>query len=105
MMRKRADVNDEARYVLDLHGAFVRRIDLSRADLERANLAHADAANANFRGANFKDADLTGAVLKGAHLREARNLTVEQLAGAVIDENTLLPEYLLRDRSTARGGE
>lgn len=81
-------------FVVDIHGAFIRRTDLSHANLERANLAGADAANANFRGANFKDAILTGTVLKGADLREAKHLTAEQLAAAVIDETTLLPDYL-----------
>ena len=47
-------------FVIDIHGAYVRRTDLSNADLERANLAYADPTNANFRGANFKDAVLEG---------------------------------------------
>jgi uncharacterized protein YjbI with pentapeptide repeats len=81
-------------YVLDIHGAFVRRTDLSFADLERADLSHADATHATFRGANFKDAVLKGTILRGADLREARNLTWGQLSEAIIDETTKLPEYL-----------
>jgi uncharacterized protein YjbI with pentapeptide repeats len=81
-------------FVVDIHGAFVRRTDLSGADLQRANLSYADATNANFRGANFRDANLKGTILRGADLREARNLTREQLASAIIDETTLLPDYL-----------
>jgi uncharacterized protein YjbI with pentapeptide repeats len=92
-------------FVVDIHGAFIRRTDLSHANLERANLAGADATNAIFRGANFKDADLTGTVLKGADLREAKNLTAEQLAQAIIDENTLLPDYLTREDLLRRRGE
>jgi uncharacterized protein YjbI with pentapeptide repeats len=57
-------------------------------------LSYADATNANFRGANFKDAVLKGTILRGADLRDARNLTREQLADAIIDETTLLPDYL-----------
>ena len=87
-------------FVVDIHGAFVRRTDLSGANLERANLSHADATNANFRGANFKDANLTGTILRGADLREARNLTWEQLESAIIDEATLLPDYLQRELSS-----
>jgi uncharacterized protein YjbI with pentapeptide repeats len=95
-------------FVVDIHGAFMRRVDLTRANLERANLAGADAANAVFRGANFKDADLTGTILKGADLREARNLTAGQLAKAIIDESTILPEHigredLLRHRESVGG--
>src|ERR671919_740848 len=59
-------------FVVDLHGAFVRRADLSNADLERANLAGTDATNASFRGATFKGANLKGTILRGADLRDAR---------------------------------
>jgi len=54
----------------------------------------ADATNANLRGANLKGANLKGTILRGADLRDARNLTSEQLAEAIIDERTLLPSYL-----------
>ena len=84
-------------FVVDIHGAFVRRVDLSNADLAGANLAGADATSANFRGANFKDANLKGTILRGADLRGAKNLTREQLAAAVIDETTRLPDYLERE--------
>ena len=64
---------------LDLHGAFIRRTDLSNASLVGANPSYADCGNAIFRGADLTD---------------VRNLTREQLAEAVIDENTKLPAYL-----------
>jgi uncharacterized protein YjbI with pentapeptide repeats len=79
-------------FVVDIHGAFVRSADLSGADLERANLSYADATNANFRGAHLKEANLKGTILRGADLREVRNLTREQLASAIIDETTPLPD-------------
>lgn len=84
---------------LDLHGAFIRRAELNKVDLENANFAGADAKNASFRGSNFKGADLggmdlEGADLRGADLSDAKNLTVEQLAEAVIDETTKLPPDL-----------
>ena len=60
-----------------LHGAFLRRTDLS--------------------GADFKDADLAGAVLNGADLTDARTLTVEQLRAAVVDPTTKLPAPLSLD--------
>ena len=79
---------------LDLSRTFIRRTDLSYTDLERANLTGADCTNAVFRGADFKDAILDGTILRGADLTDARNLTREQLARAVIDETTILPAYL-----------
>jgi uncharacterized protein YjbI with pentapeptide repeats len=87
-------MNEKADFVLDIHGAFVRRTDLSYANLEGANLAYADATNAIFRGAQFKDTNLKGTILKGADLRDANGLTAEQLAEAIIDETTLLPDYI-----------
>jgi uncharacterized protein YjbI with pentapeptide repeats len=59
-----------------------------------ANLSKADCTNANFRGADFKDAILEGTILKGADLSGALNLTREQIQGAIIDENTVLPDKL-----------
>ena len=85
---------------LDLHGAFVRRADLSGALLQNANLSGADATNAIFRGADFAGANLSGTILRGADLGEAKNLTLQQLSAAVLDENTVLPCYI--DRSELR---
>ncbi len=79
---------------LNLQGAFIRRTDLSNANLEDANFSGADCTNAIFRGANFKNTILEGTILKGADLREAINLTKEQIDTAIIDEKTLLPDYL-----------
>lgn len=91
----------DAGFSLDLHGAFIRRIDLSRANLEGANLSGADCTNASFRGANLKDALLAGTVLRGADLTDVKNLTVEQLSEALIDESTILPGYIDRARIEA----
>ena len=88
---------------LDIHGAFVRRTDLSGASLRYANLAHADAASAIFRGADFLGTNLNGTILVGADLTDARNLTIEQLRAAILDETTLLPSYI--DRSALKSSE
>jgi uncharacterized protein YjbI with pentapeptide repeats len=90
-----------ARPALDIHGAFVRRIDLSGASLRNANLAGADASNAVFRDADFEGAHLTGTILRGADLTGAKNLTIEQLSKAIIDDRTVLPSYI--DRARLRG--
>ena len=79
---------------LDLHGAYLRRTDLSYANLEKANLSGADFTNANLHGANLKDANLAGTILRGADMRNTRNLTARQLKSAIIDERTKLPVVL-----------
>ncbi len=82
---------------LDIHGAFVRRTDLSGTSLRGANMIGTDATNANFRDADFESARLDGAILRGADLTGAKNLTLEQLSRAVIDGKTLLPNYIDRE--------
>ena len=83
---------------LDLHGAFVRRTDLSGASLRGANMTKLDATNAVFRGADFEGALLDGAILRGADLAGAKNLTLEQLSSAIIDDRTALPTYIDREK-------
>jgi uncharacterized protein YjbI with pentapeptide repeats len=83
---------------LDIHGAFVRRTDLSGASLQGANMAGADATNAVFRDADFQDAILRGTILRGADLTDAKNLTIEQLSEAIIDDQTILPKYIDRTK-------
>lgn len=89
-----APVQAHRPFVLDLSGTFIRRTDLSGTNLENANFAKADCTNVNFRGANFRNANLDGTILRGADLRGARNLTRQQLARAILDEATLLPDGL-----------
>jgi uncharacterized protein YjbI with pentapeptide repeats len=95
-MLKSRDVTQTS--TLDLHGAFVRRTDLSGASLRGANMTKVDATNAVFRGADFAGALLDGAILRGADLTGAKNLTIEQLSSAIIDDRTVLPTYI--DRKT-----
>ena len=83
---------------LDIHGAFVRRTNLSGASLRGANMSGADATGAVFRGVDFKDARLRGTILRGADLEGAKNLTLEQLAEAIVDDDTILPLYIDRAR-------
>jgi uncharacterized protein YjbI with pentapeptide repeats len=92
-IRKQVDLEP---FRIDLHGAFMRRTDLSGANLVEANFARADATGANFREADFHRANLEGTILVGADLTGARNLTAEQLARAVFDESTILPSYIDR---------
>lgn len=67
--------------------------DLKNADFGAAKLNQATFRQANLAGANFRGADLSGvdfyeANLKGSSL-DARKITAEQLAGAVIDQKTV----------------
>jgi uncharacterized protein YjbI with pentapeptide repeats len=79
---------------LDVHGAFLRRTDLSHANLEAANLGGADLSHATLRGANLKNAVLDGTILRGADLTDVKNLTREQIGRAIIDQETRLPPDL-----------
>jgi uncharacterized protein YjbI with pentapeptide repeats len=87
---------------LDIRGAFVRKTNLSSANLRNANLAGADASGALFRGSDFANANLKGTRLIGADLTGAKNLTIKQLRGAIIDETTKLPDYISRDALAGR---
>ena len=83
------------RDALDLSGAFIRRTNLSGVNLEGADLSGADCTNVDFTGANFKDANLSKTILRGANLTGALNLSRRQLAAAITDKNTILPQGLL----------
>jgi len=87
---------------LRLVGAFIRRTNLDRASLRGADLSKADLTGATARGADFKGAVLKKTVLKGVDMTGAKNLTLDQLAEAVIDENTRLPECIDRAALTQK---
>ena len=101
-MTRTEDVRVEP-FVLDLHGSFIRRTDLSGANLANADFSGADCTGAIFRGANFRGTVLKGTILRGADVTDARNLTWEQLSEAVIDDKTALPAYL-RDQAAPAPG-
>ncbi|RZS91774.1 pentapeptide repeat protein [Motilibacter rhizosphaerae] len=80
----------------DLAGADLRGADLRGADLRGALLLGADLTGARLADADLVGADLRGARLAGADLRGALFLTPVQVAAAVGDARTLLPEHLAR---------
>jgi len=88
---------------VDLHGAFIRYTNLSDPILRDGALSNADLTAAKLRNSDFEGTRLQGAILNGADLTGARNLTVAQLASAIIDEHTLLPAYI--DRTKLPGAE
>ena len=87
---------------LDLHGAFLRGVQLDCSDLRHANLAGANLTEANLCGSDLYGADLRGASLldaqlHGADLRKAKGLTGEDdLYVFEGDSDTLLPDNLTR---------
>jgi len=83
------------RDALDLSGAFIRRTNLSGVNLEGADLSGADCTNVDFTGANFKNANLNKTILRGANLTGALNVSRRQIAEAITDKNTILPQHLL----------
>lgn len=83
------------RDALDLSGAFIRRTNLSGVNLEDADLSGADCTNVDFTGANFKNANLSKTILRGANLTGALNVSRRQIATAITDKNTILPQHLL----------
>jgi len=60
---------------------------MSGVDLQKAKLS-----SANLSGANLSGTDLRGVDLRGADLRGVKNITVKQLAPAIVDMRTRLPE-------------
>jgi len=66
--------------------------------LERANLSRADFRFVDFTGANLTDTNFKGTKLQGAILTDVQGLTWDQLDQAIIDETTILPDYLMAQR-------
>jgi uncharacterized protein YjbI with pentapeptide repeats len=82
----------------------LRKFNLSQTNLEKTHLGRSLLNDTNFSHANLKGslmgdsylgrANFEGADLRGANLIDARDLTCEQIKSAVIDESTLLPDYI-----------
>src|SRR6516162_9520392 len=78
---------------VDVSGAFLQDIDLSRANLLRANFRAADVRGGNLNGAQMQYGDLASANFRNANLRNAdlRNATLQDadLTGANLSEAAL----------------
>lgn len=79
----------------NLSGATLQQTNLTGANLIGANLQQANLAQTVLTGADLLRADFTGAIFFGATLSGAEHLTAEQLAGAIIDAGTTLPEGVM----------
>jgi len=95
-MGERAAIAPNDGKPLRLVRAFIRRTVLDRANLAQADLSGADMTMASARFADFDGATMQGTILHGTDLTGARNLTVDQLAKAIIDGSTILPDYIDR---------
>lgn len=83
-------------------GANLGQAHLKNADARSANFESADLSETNLDGANLRHANLRGAnfcnaSLRGADLRFARGLTPGQIYQAIVDSDTMLPDYLLQE--------
>jgi hypothetical protein len=86
-----------------IEGAWMRRAYLQGAVLDDAHLERADLSYADLTGAHFNNTHLEGTILS-----DVVGLTTEQLQHALIDETTVLPDYLLepndeKDANTPNG--
>jgi uncharacterized protein YjbI with pentapeptide repeats len=86
----------------DLFRAGLSEANLYEARLSEANSSEADLSGADLSGAILSGADLSGAILSRANLSKADlsgaiGVNQEQLAEAITDEETKLPEYLDRE--------
>ncbi|MBL8116165.1 MAG: pentapeptide repeat-containing protein [Anaerolineae bacterium] len=75
----------------DLHRAKLVGADLVNSDLGSTNLVSADLHSVDLGGANLFGAQLDGADLRYTSLRETK-VTEEQLRGAMLNNNTILPD-------------
>jgi len=82
-------------FIIRLRGVNLRHAEMPGANFTDGDLSWSDATGADFRGANFERTNMKETVLIGADLRGAKNLTRAQLAEAIVDETTLLPEEIL----------
>ena len=91
----------------DLYGAQLQDAFLAGAQLEGASLAQVQLLGAELRGAQLQDANLAGAQLQGAslagaQLRNSRNLKIDQILLAGVDETTELDTHLRQALNATR---
>ncbi len=77
---------------VNLQGADLTSASLQEANLSGVDLHKAKLSSASLSGANLSEADLRGVDLRGADLRKVKNITMKQLAPAIVDMRTRLPE-------------
>jgi hypothetical protein len=76
---------------VNLQGATLYGANFMRTNLYGANLANADLREADLEGANLSEA-----ILDGADFTGATNLNCQQMVKGIINQDTILPAYLIR---------
>jgi uncharacterized protein YjbI with pentapeptide repeats len=94
-----ADLKESFAYEADLQGANLQNTDLRGADLSGANLSGANLKGARLEQANLENSNLNNTNLSGTSLTTVKGLTAKQIATAVTDNATQLPENLAASRS------
>jgi uncharacterized protein YjbI with pentapeptide repeats len=89
----------------NLSGAHLEGARFKESNLEGAILIDARLERARFPGAQLKGTHLSGAHLEGVNLKEATGLTRDQLSQAILDEKTILPDYLREQSPQGKGPE
>ena len=84
-------------YGAHLEKAHLYDTDLANAILMNAHLNGASLHAAKLQGARLENANLEGASLVKANLSGVIGLTQEQIDSAIIDETTILPDYLRKE--------
>ncbi|GAB6052676.1 hypothetical protein JCM17960_14960 [Magnetospira thiophila] len=75
----------------NLQGIDLTGLELDNADLTGANLNRSVLVNASLYRANLTGTSFFGADLRGADLSETQGLSADQLVGARLNANTVLP--------------
>jgi len=96
---RRANLQEALLESANLQEASLLFANLEGASLSNTNLQRATLSFANLQGTYLTEANLLRTNLRGANLSGAEDLTPEQIASAIIDENTVLPDYLKKDQA------
>jgi uncharacterized protein YjbI with pentapeptide repeats len=88
----KADLNDANLLAANLGTATLQDTELAGANLVSADLTGALAFGADFAGANMLDTNLAATLLTDAKLATAQQLTQDQVAAALTNSATTLPE-------------
>lgn len=81
----------------NLQGVNLSGTDLSFSNLSGSNFNYSVLQDTILRGANLTDTTFVRADLRGADLGETSGLTANQLAGALLDSETVLPLPVLTE--------
>ena len=88
----RADLRSADLYGADLQGANLSEANLSKADLKKAVMGLIGNNSTNLRGTALREANLIG-----VDLSYVSGLGAKQIAAAVIDETTILPQAVIKE--------